>query len=124
MTVVESALGDGPAADPSRKGTYDELAQALDSRRGLARRTADVVVAALCAYAISLTILGLAEAIGGASITTNFQRSQDTLYSLAKDTGGKAMLDYNDLSMGIVQAEQAVTSCSASPSSMSASSAG
>jgi len=43
-------------------------------------------------------------------ITTNFQRSQDTLYSLAKDTGGKAMLDYNDLSMGIVQAEQAVTS--------------
>ena len=44
------------------------------------------------------------------TITTNFQRSQDTLYSLAKDTGGKAMLDYNDLSMGIVQAEQAVTS--------------
>ena len=44
------------------------------------------------------------------NITTNFQRSQDSLYSLAKDTGGKAMLDYNDLSMGIVQAEQAVTS--------------
>jgi hypothetical protein len=44
------------------------------------------------------------------TLTTNFQRSQDTLYSLAKDTGGKAMLDYNDLSMGIVQAEQAVTS--------------
>jgi hypothetical protein len=40
----------------------------------------------------------------------NFQRSQDTLYSLAKDTGGKAMFDYNDLSMGIVQAAQAVTS--------------
>ena len=39
-----------------------------------------------------------------------FQRSQDTLYSLAKDTGGKAMFDYNDLSMGIVQAAQAVTS--------------
>src|SRR5262245_37701911 len=44
------------------------------------------------------------------NIATNFQRSQDTLYSLAKDTGGKAMFDYNDLSMGIVQAEQAVTS--------------
>jgi VWFA-related protein len=31
---------------------------------------------------------------------TNFQRSQDTLYSLAKDTGGKAMFDYNDLVRG------------------------
>ena len=41
---------------------------------------------------------------------TGFQRSQDTLYALAKDTGGKAMLDYNDLSVGIVQAAQAVTS--------------
>jgi VWFA-related protein len=39
-----------------------------------------------------------------------FQRSQDTLYALAKDTGGKAMFDYNDLSMGIVQAADAVTS--------------
>jgi len=39
-----------------------------------------------------------------------FQRSQDTLYSLAKDTGGKAMFDNNDLSMGIVQAADAVTS--------------
>ena len=35
---------------------------------------------------------------------TSFQRSQDTLYALAKDTGGKAMFDYNDLSLGIVQA--------------------
>jgi VWFA-related protein len=45
----------------------------------------------------------------GANIT-RFQRSQDTLYSLAKDTGGKAMFDYNDLSLGIVQAAQAITS--------------
>ena len=45
-----------------------------------------------------------------ARLLANFQRSQDTLYSLAKDTGGKAMFDYNDLSMGIVQAAQAVTS--------------
>jgi VWFA-related protein len=42
--------------------------------------------------------------------TTNFQQSQDTLYTLASDTGGKALLDYNDLTKGIVQAEQAVTS--------------
>ena len=41
---------------------------------------------------------------------TNFQRSQDTLYSLAKDTGGKALFDNNDLSLGIVQAAEAVSS--------------
>jgi VWFA-related protein len=40
---------------------------------------------------------------------TNFQRSKDTLYALAKDTGGRAMFDYNDLSLGIVQAAQAVS---------------
>jgi VWFA-related protein len=44
------------------------------------------------------------------NLVNRFQRSQDTLYSLAKDTGGKAMFDYNDLSLGIVQAAQAVTS--------------
>jgi VWFA-related protein len=42
--------------------------------------------------------------------TTNFQQSQDTLFALAGDTGGKALFDYNDLSKGIVQAQQAVTS--------------
>ena len=41
---------------------------------------------------------------------SRFQRSQDTLYSLAKDTGGKALFDYNDLSLGIVQAAEAQTS--------------
>jgi VWFA-related protein len=41
---------------------------------------------------------------------TNFQRSQDTLYSLAKDTGGDAMFDYNDLSLGIEKAARAITS--------------
>jgi VWFA-related protein len=40
---------------------------------------------------------------------TNLQRTQDTLYALAKDTGGKAMFDYNDLSLGIVQAAEAVS---------------
>jgi VWFA-related protein len=42
--------------------------------------------------------------------TSRFQRSQDTLYSLAKDTGGEAMFDYNDLSLGIRQAADAQTS--------------
>ena len=41
---------------------------------------------------------------------TNFQRSQDTLYALARDTGGRAMFDYNDLAQGIVQAAQSMTS--------------
>jgi len=44
-----------------------------------------------------------------ASNVRTFQQSQDTLYSLAKDTGGEAMFDYNDLSLGIVQAANAVT---------------
>ena len=34
------------------------------------------------------------------AVMTNFQKSQDTLYALASDTGGKALLDYNDLSHG------------------------
>ena len=41
---------------------------------------------------------------------SRFQRSQDTLYALAKDTGGKAMFDFNDLSLGIVQAADAQSS--------------
>jgi VWFA-related protein len=49
---------------------------------------------------------------GGAAlaVTTNFQQSQDTLYALASDTGGKALLDYNNLSKGIVEAQQSVSS--------------
>ncbi len=41
---------------------------------------------------------------------TNLQRSQDTLWTLGADTGGKALLDVNDLSMGIVQAQRAFSS--------------
>jgi len=44
------------------------------------------------------------------AVATNFQRSQDTLYALAGDTGGKALLDYNDLTKGIVQAANSVPS--------------
>lgn len=44
------------------------------------------------------------------SMAGSFQRSQDALYALAADTGGKAMLDYNDLSLGIVQAQKAMSS--------------
>lgn len=46
---------------------------------------------------------------GGAALAmqTRFQRSQDTMYSLAADTGGKALFDVNDLSLGIVNAQKA-----------------
>jgi VWFA-related protein len=43
------------------------------------------------------------------SNTTNFQQSQDTLYALAGDTGGKAQFDNNDLDHGIVQAQNAIS---------------
>jgi VWFA-related protein len=43
-------------------------------------------------------------------LLNNFQRSQDTLYSLAKDTGGKPLFDNNDLSLGIVQAASSIAS--------------
>jgi VWFA-related protein len=41
--------------------------------------------------------------------SSNFQQSQDTLFALAGDSGGKAFLDNNDLSLGIVHAQQAVS---------------
>jgi VWFA-related protein len=44
------------------------------------------------------------------TMMTNIQRSQDTLFTLAADTGGKALLDFNDLSLGLVQAQKAISS--------------
>jgi VWFA-related protein len=38
------------------------------------------------------------------------QGSQETLYTLAADTGGKALLDNNDLAMGIQQAQKEMSS--------------
>ena len=40
----------------------------------------------------------------------NFQNQQETLYTLAADTGGKALLDNNDLAVGIVQAQKDISS--------------
>jgi VWFA-related protein len=55
---------------------------------------------------------GLGMYTGGSAMAlmNSFQRAQDTLYALAADTGGKALLDYNDLSVGIVQAQKALSS--------------
>jgi VWFA-related protein len=52
---------------------------------------------------------GMYSGAAALAATTNLQRSQDTLFSLAGDTGGKALLDYNDLEKGIVQAQQSIT---------------
>jgi len=41
---------------------------------------------------------------------SSFQGQQETLYALAADTGGKALLDNNDLSMGIVEAQKDIAS--------------
>ena len=42
--------------------------------------------------------------------SSSFNGSQDTLYTLAADTGGKALLDSNDLTMGIRNAQNDVSS--------------
>lgn len=44
------------------------------------------------------------------SAQSNFQGQQETLYTLAADTGGKALLDNNDLSVGIQQAQKDISS--------------
>jgi hypothetical protein len=46
----------------------------------------------------------------GMTVMSNLQRTQDTLYALAADTGGKALLDYNDLTRGMAQAQEAMSS--------------
>src|SRR5689334_10535358 len=43
------------------------------------------------------------------TMQSNFQAQQDSLTTLASDTGGKAMLDANDLAMGIVQAQKDIS---------------
>ena len=53
--------------------------------------------------------IGMFDGTIAASAITRGQQSQDTLYALAKDTGGRAMFDNNDLALGIARAAQAVT---------------
>ena len=47
---------------------------------------------------------------GAMALAGGLQRSQDALYAIATDTGGKAMFDNNDLAMGIVNAQKAMSS--------------
>ena len=43
-------------------------------------------------------------------LKASFNDSQETLYTLAEDTGGKALLDVNDLTLGIKQAQEDIRS--------------
>jgi len=54
--------------------------------------------------------IGMFTGMTARMVANRFQQSQDTLYALAKDTGGEAMLDTNDLSAGIVKAQEALSS--------------
>lgn len=54
--------------------------------------------------------VGMYSGAGAMSMMSGLQRSQDTLYTLGADTGGKALLDFNDLSMGLVTAQKAIVS--------------
>jgi VWFA-related protein len=52
---------------------------------------------------------GMYNGMAAQALTDRFQQSQDTMYSLAADTGGKALFDNNDLTRGIVQAQRAIS---------------
>ncbi|MBV9443846.1 MAG: VWA domain-containing protein [Acidobacteriaceae bacterium] len=54
--------------------------------------------------------IGMYSGTAAVALTSNIQRSQDTLYALASDTGGKALFDFNDLTRGIVEAARAISS--------------
>jgi VWFA-related protein len=53
--------------------------------------------------------IGMYSGTAALAATNDFQQSQDTLYALAGDTGGKALFDNNDLAQGIVQAQRAIS---------------
>jgi VWFA-related protein len=52
---------------------------------------------------------GMYSGTAATAVNDRFQQSQDTLYALAADTGGKAFFDNNDLNAGIVRAQKAIT---------------
>lgn len=54
--------------------------------------------------------VGMYSGASAIAYSNNFARTQDTMFTLAADTGGKALLDYNDLELGIVKAQEAISS--------------
>lgn len=53
---------------------------------------------------------GLYSGMGAQNSANMFRRSQDTMWTLGADTGGKALLDFNDLTRGITEAQKAFSS--------------
>jgi uncharacterized membrane protein len=72
-------IGEKTGEAPSDPGPYAEISHALDAQRSFWRRLAGAAVAVLITYAISLTILGVAEAIGNGGVTTDFQRGHSAV---------------------------------------------
>ena len=54
--------------------------------------------------------MGMYSGAAALANVTDFQQSQDSLFALAADTGGKALFDSNDLTKGLQQAQQAISS--------------
>jgi VWFA-related protein len=54
--------------------------------------------------------IGMYNGQSAMAASSNFSKSQDTLWTMAADTGGKALLDNNDLAAGIVKAQKSVSS--------------
>jgi len=52
---------------------------------------------------------GIYSGAAASASTGNLQQSQDTLYALAGDTGGKALFDTNDLDHGLVLAQDSIS---------------
>jgi VWFA-related protein len=52
---------------------------------------------------------GMYSGAAAQAVTDKFQQSQDTMYALASDTGGKALFDNNDLTKGVVQAQRSIS---------------
>jgi VWFA-related protein len=53
---------------------------------------------------------GMYSGAAAQAVQSRFQQSQDTLFSLAGDTGGKALFDNNDLTRGMIAAQQSTSS--------------
>jgi uncharacterized membrane protein len=65
---------DEPDPLPEQPTYYEEWAHYLRAHQPLWRKASFVTTALLTVYAGSLSILGVAEALGGAGVATNFQR--------------------------------------------------
>lgn len=53
---------------------------------------------------------GMYSGASASALMANYQKSQDTLWSIAADTGGRALLDTNNLEEGIVRAQKSTSS--------------